>query len=350
MQAGSFGAVVQRRVQQGLVQYKVVWSETDNLWIDATELPAAFASAGDSLHPAGSAGRATHLPAPSTCRGINTDTAGIAPEEVAPMCNTQKDFQPKRRRAAGWFFVARACQISVFISPLFLSESLPSVYFALAEMVAAILAWEGRDLDAMTDEDVRSFIDRWLPLLVYDNGCSLYRYMRHARRCGKTSMARLLALVQICVDAFHFRGHKGCKALGSYPLPAVWPESHKAKLANVDQEACEHIFAYLRRHVLTARCFGPMRHRWFMYLIIHARNLVISGAQRDPAAGGSALFLWNLSPQRRLHRIAELNSDAEPVRLRCGSTHMPLNYEVRTTLPHTRHSLCKWCFSATLRR
>jgi len=261
IRCNGIGRATARRVQQGTVQYKIAWSDKDTMWLNAVDLPSAFVTAGDSMHGVLKKSKQSQLANTSAGLAAIADATSLAPDEIAQMCNTQKDFGGERRRAAGWLFAARSCQVIVYLAPLFLSESLPSVYFILADIVQNIFEWLHLDLETMSEPQVKQFLRDWLSILVYDNGCSLWRYLRHAKRSSRTPTARLLAQVTVCVDAFHFRGHKGCKAEGSSPLPAVWPSTNQELLVGVDAEACEHIFAYMRRHVLTARCFGPWRHR-----------------------------------------------------------------------------------------
>jgi hypothetical protein len=275
------------------------------------------------------------------------DALALQPDEICQMCNTQKDFGGQRRRAAGWMFAARSCQIVVHAAPLYLSESLPSVYFILADIMQSLLEWRQLDPVQMSELQLKEFIHDWLRILVYDNGCSLHRYMRHAKRSTRTVTARLLALIPVVVDAFHFRGHKGCNAEGSCPLPEVWPATHQAILAGVDVEACEHVFAYMRRHAATARCFGPWRHKWFIHLIVHFRNVTLAAAT-ESRTSKLGLFLFNIG-QKRVHIIKAFGGDGQPAELRCGRKMLPENYEVRESLPAGRHVLCKWCFGGLYR-
>ena len=347
------GVVVQRRISDGQVEYKVQWSTRVAKWICVADVPAFMIAAGDTLHESASRPGSVYLTGGCSTTTGPTDTHSnalqIEPSELSEMCNTQKDGDNHSRRSAGWLAAVRPCHVTCYLTPMILSESLPAVYAALAEIVESLMHNIGINLASMSQEGRDLFLLQWLPLVIYDNGCSLLRYMRHERRCSINDMTRLLAKVKVCVDTFHFKNsHKGCKPDGSKPLRAVWPDTHKDMLSKVDSQACEHVFSYVRRHVTAMRNFDLFHQHLYIHIIMYFRNLVLERGRLSRTVGHNAqCMLLNLQTPR-LHKINELYMDGSLPLLNCLRKNPQFDYEVLTSYSRTRYVLCRTCFCIPL--
>ena len=252
MQDYYLGKVTRRRIRNGCLEYRLELSEAHPSWQEASCVPLQMVQAYDQMHPHRQKHVGPDLAGMSAAAKGHTDSFQVHAEEVDQMCNTQKNFHVSSRRTAGVLAIVRPCQVLVHLFPLVNSESLQSVAFAMAEVVVKVQQANGCK-SLPTEEARKEFVRKHFPLTVYDNACTLHRFLRHPQRKNTSEVSAILSVMLLAVDPMHFRGHEARKQAGRHPLPEVWPKTHAHILQSLDSQSCEHTFAHMQTPVNTTR-------------------------------------------------------------------------------------------------
>ena len=134
---------------------------------------------------------------------------------------------------------------------------------------------------------------RLAPTLVYDDGCHLVAYIRNhiGRELMRTEALNLLATTPVSVDRLHFKNH-----VGRFCRKEMDPNKNRCMrhvffrrkaarfhsvLDNINTEAAEQCFSWLKRYATMISSMNWMRAPVFMVIIFHLKNL--SYVRRRPS-------------------------------------------------------------------
>ena len=245
-------------------------------------------------------------------------------QEQAASCRAQWDQDTRVRRSGGVFAPSGLAR------SLRLRASPTGVRFFLAEILDFLAKAQHVRLRELSKKKRRQFARACLPLVVYDCGCGLRRFLRAKKRRNPAAVAQGLAALKICVDRFHFKkGRSGCRPGGSCPLPAVWPDARPEARALVNSSAAEQSFAFVKRVAAPARCMTPARRFLFLLCMLHHRNVQLE--RRGQLAEAA-----RLDKKRRFHESRRFHALSETLPVRASH----LRNSARRCQRHEGQVLC----------
>jgi hypothetical protein len=216
----------------------------------------------------------------------------------ATSCRTGKErsdtYIRKCSRSFGLIALIYNCKIIAGFSELFRSETLKEII----NLFCSCIRGEFNYIDKYFIEFMYNFTvvsGRLAPTLVYDDGCHLVAYVRNhiGRDLVRTSALDLLASTPVSVDRMHFKNH-----VGTFCRLEMNPNNNRCEfifwilysclyiivllvLDNINTEAAEQCFAWLRKYASIISSMNWLRAPIFIMLLFHYKNL--SFARRKPS-------------------------------------------------------------------
>lgn len=183
-------------------------------------------------------------------------------ETVHVGCKKPENVPRFHNRTAGLMTLVKPCGIIVSVSELLSCESPSQLFVQLLQL----------HCDTKTKFDY----------LGYDRACEFEPFLKNLHKKGNNG-AELLLQKKYVVDRFHIQGHKTPACDINSPLCKFHPDLEaNSDLKGVNTGCAEQCFSWLTRFKYSVKYMTQYKYKFFVYLIVMARNkFITSKLQKD---------------------------------------------------------------------
>lgn len=159
-------------------------------------------------------------------------------------------------RSAGIMAMVRPCGIIIDHAEMLTCESPSQLFVQLLRLKC--------------DSDAK------LSYLGYDRACEFEPFLRNLLKKGNEGAKILLNDMSFLVDKFHINGHTTPSCDIDNPLCRYHPDLPRfGDISSVNTECAEQAFAWLGKFKHMVKYMSQYRYKFFLHLIIKARNAMI---------------------------------------------------------------------------